>query len=260
MGRTTSTALLVALAAHLGSALGAQHGAEPDPKGFDHPPLHRPITRIDPDLAFRHLRMGSVRWEAARKAGTDPTRLPPRERPSQGSRFLATVFASSELPFEPHELLGVPAHDLYLISTPGPIVRQPEVALAEILEAQLDVSLAVILVHERCLALKDPGPDRVRSAATEHLARIVERAQREADRLQVSRAMGHALVQKQTLFDGSVPLRKAHRKLRFGVAIGVVDDVTGAIEWHAPDLRGWPIQTGETEERPTPPGPTPSGR
>jgi hypothetical protein len=210
---------------------GQQGGGTPLNKDGAKPmPLHRPLTVFTPQDALRHLTRGNRLMLAVTRPARGQGRQPqPMRRPAGAGRHVAAVVQGIGYRRSPGEIFATRHWDLLTFSSPGPCIRNAEVAALEEAVQEDRLSLMVILVRPGDTALKPP--EEHASPARRALWRHIEAAHKLAKAAGVSLAEAHGLMQAEVVWRLSPYLREQRQRERFRIAVGIVDTGTGGVQW-----------------------------
>lgn len=201
-----------------------------DKSGAKPMPLHRPLTGFTPQDALRHLAQGNrVMLAATRPRHGRPHQPKPLRRPAGAGPHVVAVAQGVGHRRSPSEIFAMRHRDLLLLASPGPCIRNAEVAALEHAVREERLSLLVILVRPRDVALQPPGKGATR--ARRALWRNVEAAHKLATAAGISVAEAHGLLQAEVVWRLSHYLRAERQSERFRIAIGIVETGTGRVQW-----------------------------
>ncbi len=193
-------------------------------------PLHRPLTVFTPQDALRHLVRGNrvmlVTTQPVHGRGHQPR---PLRRPAGAGRHVAAMVQGIGHRRSPAEIFAMRHWDLLTLASPGPCVRNAEVAALEDAVREGRLSLLVILVRPQDTALEPP--DKHATRARRALWRHIEAAHKLAKAAGVSLAEAHGLMQAEVVWRLSPYLHQQRQLERFRIAIGIVKAKTGAVHW-----------------------------
>lgn len=201
-----------------------------DKSGARPMPLHRPLTGFTPQDALRHLVQGNrVMLAATRPKHGRPHAPQPLRRPAGAGQHVVAVAQGVGHPRTPGDIFAMRHKDLLLLTSPGPCLRNAEVAALEHAVRNERLSLLAILVRPGDPALQ--APDKDASPARLALWRNVEAAHKLAKAGGVSLGEAHGLMQAEVLWRLSPYLRAQRQAERFRIAIGIVETGTGRVQW-----------------------------
>jgi hypothetical protein len=198
----------------------------PPSKDGTHPlPLLRTPSAVSPWQTFQHLRRGNALLIEA-GAGTA---VPPQPRSYGFGDRIAAVVVPAGLRLSAATLFAVRHSDLLVMSSPGSLVRNEEVAMVERAVTGKQVSLLVILVDRDDPLGGDDDPTPTFAGKSLQRPRAAARALAQLDRLTVPAA--HGILQADGVWLRSALLEETRLQGRFQIAVGLVSSKTGAIDW-----------------------------
>ena len=221
--------------AQAGTKAGANQEASLGKAGARPMPLHRPLFVFKPQDALRHLARGNRAMLAATQLGPDKNHQPnPLRRPAGAGRYVAAVIQSSGYQRSASEVFASRHRDLLVMASPGPAVRAAEVAAVEHAVREHRLSLLVILVHPKDMALQLPGKETTAGESTKAARALwshVAAAHKLAAAARVGVAEAHGLLQAEIMWRISPYLRVQRQAHRFRIAVGILRPRTGAVHW-----------------------------
>lgn len=186
-------------------------------------PLLRPPDSVSPWRAFQHLRQGNATRLTAAK------RVEPRPHPFGPGRFVAAIATPSGLRFGADEIFAARHRDLLVFSSPGPSLRNAEIAALEQTVAQDHLSLLVILVDAADPTLAQLHENGEPADPTQR--RLLAAARTLAARREVTIPAAYAMMQADRIWLRSPRLAELQAEGRFQVALGIIEDKSAGISW-----------------------------
>jgi len=199
------------------------------------PPQHAPQPILPPATALAWLRAAHAR---PRPTGTHaPGADPVPARPPAAGRYVTAVLVCADADVDVPRLLGLPARDVLLFSTPGGFADAEIAAALERAATVERLSLCLLLTHRDCASLAA----KANTPATQALARRAAATHEFAASRRLPLEQAQALRQRELLLSLSEPLRALANEDRLRLVPASVDARTQDITWHTTRAEELPL-------------------
>jgi hypothetical protein len=129
-------------------------------RGAAAPPTHVPALELPPLAALQHVRAAhataraTAAAAAARRAGESDHSPTPAllTRPAGAGRYVCAVLVCPGADLDVPAVLGIHRRDVLVVNTPGLVVTPEAIAALEQQVFEQQLSLVLVLGHERCAA------------------------------------------------------------------------------------------------------------